>query len=200
MTVHDGPTPAFSEPLEISERNLAIAGRLAAAAAAFFFVAFLFAFFYLRALNSNGRWNQHHLQPPWGLGIAILVCVLVSVAVLAVWTMPSTATPGDRPWRLAGALALALGLAAIVLQIIEWKRLDFGPGDGGLAAVFFGWTGCFTVFALAAMYWLETLLVGARRGTTEPEYTAASARALTIFWGVLGLVQVAAFLLLYVVK
>src|SRR5438045_2663841 len=114
MVAHDGQTPAYTEPIEVSERNLAVAGRLAGAAAAFFFVAFLFAFFYLRALNSDGNWNQHHLQPPWGWGVAVLV--------------------------------------------------------------------------------------GAWRGRTVEEYTVASARALTIFWLVLGLVQVAAFLLLYVVK
>src|SRR5439155_13437591 len=169
------------EPIEVSERNLAVAGRLAGAAAAFFFVAFLFAFFYLRALNSDGNWNQHHLQPPWGWGVAVLVCVVASVAALATPTWLSW-PPGAGRWRLGAALALGLGLAAVVLQCVEWAHLGFGPGDGGIAAVFVGWTGCFAVFALAAMYWLETLLVGAWRGRTVEEYTVASARALTIFW------------------
>jgi heme/copper-type cytochrome/quinol oxidase subunit 3 len=199
MTVYDPHSPSLTEPITVSERNLAVAGRLAAAAAAFFFVAFLFAFFYLRALNSNGNWNQHHLQPPWGYGTAILVCVLVSVAALAAATWSGWA-PGEGRWRLGASAALGFGLAAVVLQIVEWATLGFGAGDGGISAVFFGWTGCFAVFALAATYWLETLLVGAWRGTTAPEYTVASARALTIFWFVLGLIEVAAFLLLYVIK
>jgi heme/copper-type cytochrome/quinol oxidase subunit 3 len=199
MTVYDPHSPSLAEPIQVSERNLAVAGRLAAAAAAFFFVSFLFAFFYLRALDSNGRWNQHHLQPSWGFGTAILVCVVASAAALALATWSAWA-PEEGRWRLGAALALALGLAAVALQCVEWARIDFGAGDGGIAAVFFGWSGCFLVFTLAAMYWLETLLVGAWRRTTLPEYTVASARALTIFWLILGLVEVVAFLLLYVVK
>jgi heme/copper-type cytochrome/quinol oxidase subunit 3 len=187
------------EDVAVGDRNITVATRLGAAGQAFFFVSFLFAFFYLRALNSNGRWNQHHLQPSWGFGTAILVCVVASVAALALASWSSWA-PDEARWRLAAALALGLGLAAVLLQILEWVRIDFGAGDGGIAAVFFGWSGCFLVFTLAAMYWLETLLVGAVRRSTPTGYTLASARALTIFWLILGLVEVTAFLLLYVIK
>ena len=43
------------EDVAIGARNALIMARLGAAAQAFFFVAFLFAFFYLRALNGHGR-------------------------------------------------------------------------------------------------------------------------------------------------
>jgi len=51
------------EGVGIGERNLTIATRLGAAAQAFFFVSFLFAFFYLRALNTARPWNLHRLHP-----------------------------------------------------------------------------------------------------------------------------------------
>src|SRR6478735_8992451 len=88
------------EGVGIGERNLTIATRLGAAAQAFFFVAFLFAFFYLRALNTAGRWNLHHLHPSRAYGIAILVCVLGSAGAtwLAVW---SAGQPTPLRWRLA---------------------------------------------------------------------------------------------------
>ena len=45
------------EPPELIARNLYVGARIWAASVAFFFIAFLFAFFYLRALNSNGIWS-----------------------------------------------------------------------------------------------------------------------------------------------
>src|SRR5438105_10130206 len=93
------------EGVGVSERNLAIATRLAAAGQAFFFVAFLFAFFYLRALNTAGRWNLHHLHPSRAYGIAILICVLGSVGAtgLAAW---SARASNPLLWRLGGSAAI----------------------------------------------------------------------------------------------
>jgi hypothetical protein len=64
-----------------------------------------------------------------------------------------------RPaWRIKGTIALAIGVAAIVVQIFEWTSLGFGPADGGYASVFFGWTAFQALFAAGALYWLETIL------------------------------------------
>ena len=49
--MHDGPFEP--EPPEVLARNLRIAAHLWSSATAFFFVAFLFAYFYLRALDQN---------------------------------------------------------------------------------------------------------------------------------------------------
>src|SRR2546422_11683133 len=98
------------EHVGVGERNLAIATRLAAAGQAFFFVAFLFAFFYLRALNTAGRWNLHHLHPSRAYGIAILVCVLGSVGGtwLAAW---SARASNPQLWRVGSGGAILLALA-----------------------------------------------------------------------------------------
>ena len=48
------------------------------------------------------------------------------------------------------------------------------------------------------MYWLETILVGARRaGAVETEWQLGG---FSIVWTVLGLVEIAAFVLLFGVK
>ena len=52
-------------------------------AVAFVFVAFVFAFFYLKALNSNGDWRIH-INPSQGYGIATLACVLGATALFEV--------------------------------------------------------------------------------------------------------------------
>jgi heme/copper-type cytochrome/quinol oxidase subunit 3 len=187
------------EGVGVSERNLAIATRLGAAAQAFFFVAFLFAFFYLRALNTAGRWNLHHLHPSRAYGIAILVCVLGSAGAtwLAAW---SAREPNPMLWRLGIGAAILLALAALGLQCAQYANLGFGPGDGSFPSVFVGWTGLIAVNILGVVYWLTTLLAETlRRGGRSLPLLRASAEAAGVYWGTLGLIEIAAFILLYVV-
>jgi heme/copper-type cytochrome/quinol oxidase subunit 3 len=189
-----------TEPPEVFERSMAVGARILAAGFAFFFVAFLFAFFYLRALDSNGKWNHHHLKPGQGWGVPILLCLLASVLVyaLAVWSLQRGEAAA---WRLGAVAALLLGLAAIVIQAVEYTQLSFGPGDGGFASVFFGWTGLFAAFVLGMMYWLETQLAETiREGEPALPLVRPSAEALRLNWAVLGAVGLIAYILLYLVR
>jgi heme/copper-type cytochrome/quinol oxidase subunit 3 len=188
----------YTEPPELQRRIVHLGSILITAATAFFFISFLFAFVYLRALNTNGLWSggkpHHHVHASLGLGIAILVCVLVGVAAVRV----AQFVPARRP--AAATAALPLGLAAIALQCWQWANLAFGPGDGGYASVYLGWTGFFTIFVLGAMFWLETIVVTARRNRIDPLEVAAELDSFSVFWTVLGLVEIAAFVLLFGVK
>ena len=200
MTVGTEIHPDYAdEPLEVGERNLAVAARIGAAAQAFFFVAFFFAFFYLRALDTNGRWNVHHLHPSRAYGIGVLVCVLVSVAA-TLFAARSTRSGNASGWRVGAAVAVLAGLAAVVVQCVQYTNLGFGAGDGSFASVFVGWTILLTVNVLAVVYWLWILLAESlgRVGRT-PELIRPSAEALALYWSVLGLIEVTAFVLLYVV-
>jgi heme/copper-type cytochrome/quinol oxidase subunit 3 len=187
------------EGVGIGERNLAIATRLGAAAQAFFFVSFLFAFFYLRALNTAGRWNLHHLHPSRAYGIAILVCVLGSAGGtwLAAWSARGT---NLVLWRAGIGAAILLALAAIGLQCAQYANLGFGPGDGSFASVFVGWTGLLAINILGVVYWLTTLLAETLnpRGRSLP-LLRASAEAAGLYWATLALIELTAFILLYVV-
>jgi heme/copper-type cytochrome/quinol oxidase subunit 3 len=194
--------PTAVEPVESPEllaRNLWVGARLWAAAQAFFFLAFLFAFFYLRALNSNDIWRgwpKHtHFHPSYAFGIAILVCVVVSAALLKVPGI--TASPR---WRFAGLVSLGLGLAAVGLQVVQFSSLGFGPTDGGYASVFVGWTGLYALSVLGTMYWLTTVIAGSFRHPGAPGVVqAAAAEAVAFVWVVLAVIEVVAFILLYVV-
>ncbi len=191
--------PVPVEPPEVEARVLRVGSYLLAAAIAFFFVAFLFAFFYLRALDNNGLWGGgkrgHHVHPALTAGIVILACVLASVALAQLSTRSSR-------WRLpAGAVALGLGVAAVGVQCWQYSALGFGPGDGGYASVYLGWTGFFTIFALAALLWLEAILASMLRSrVSEPVRLAAETASFTLVWTMLGLVELAAFILLFVVQ
>jgi heme/copper-type cytochrome/quinol oxidase subunit 3 len=228
-----------SEPPELLARNLRVAGYLWSTTTVFFFVGFLFAFFYLRSLNNADLWRPKGVDPPVGFGTAILVVILASVALgrlalrerrLADDVMPANQArllgPRDqarlRAWRLRGSIALGLGLATVVLQCVEWATMGFGPASGGYASVFVGWTGLLALFALGAMFWLETLLATSfryRRATTVAAGEAAgdpyrtghdiedplalvlpSLEAFSIFWAVVAGVEVVSYVLLYLVR
>ncbi len=166
------------EPPEIGARSLYLAGRLLAGATTFFFLAFLFAYFYLRSLNESHMFKPANVKPEQGFGVAIVACVALSAfaAIVAGRRMKSIERDsGARAgsWLLPAALALALGLAAVVLQCVEYTVQGFGPTDGGYASVYCAWTGLFAIATLATMYWIETQVATEVRARRAP----AAARA-----------------------
>jgi heme/copper-type cytochrome/quinol oxidase subunit 3 len=155
------------EPADTQPRNLWFTARLGAGATAFFYLAFVFAYFYLRSVDTKDHWKIGPVHPSSGLGVAIVVAVALSAAV---------ARAGRAQPVRAGALAIVLGLIAVALQCIEYTSVDFGPASGGYASVFFGWTALYSVMVLVAMYWLEvqvaTVARAPRGSRIQEEVTA----------------------------
>jgi len=177
------------EPHEWQPRAVWVSARMLCGAASFFFIAFVFAYFYLRSLDTNHDWKiGHDINPSLGLGLVIVIVLVLSAVAMRI-----SATNEAR--RLpAGLAAMLLALLAIVLQVVAWTVLGFGPASGGYASVYVGWTGCYTVFMLLCVYWIETQVATAwRRGRTGPEATTAHVldrtavaeaglRACSFFW------------------
>jgi heme/copper-type cytochrome/quinol oxidase subunit 3 len=203
MAVDMDQPEAYVEPPELLARDLWAGARLWTASMAFFFLVFMFSFFYLRSLNMNGLWRPNGVDPPRGYGIAILACILASVAVYA-FSVPVRRRSESR-WRWLAAGALLLAVAAIVVQSIEWAVMKFGPTYGGYASVFVGWTGFYLLVLLGAVYWLETLVAESIRGRRSADEAQAvihqaNVEAFAVFWYFLAVVGIAAFVVLYVVK
>jgi heme/copper-type cytochrome/quinol oxidase subunit 3 len=174
--------------------------RLFASAIVFTFMAFVFAFFYLRALNSDDNFHETGVNPPQGYGIAILVCIL---ATCAVWEYSRRAlgSGATATWRPGSAVALALGVVVVVLQILEYISLKWTTSHGGLASVFWGWTILFTLFWLGAVFWMETLVAqSARFPDTVGSFVRPSADACVVYLWTSALVAVFSYVLLYLVK
>jgi heme/copper-type cytochrome/quinol oxidase subunit 3 len=202
-----GRAPVAEDP-SILAANLNVGARVFASAVAFVFVAFVFAFFYLKAVNSNDNWRPHHISPAAGVGIAMLVCVLATTASLRFATR-SLARDVRSGWLGGLALSLALGLVAVVIQIMQYTSYGFSPESGGYASVFVGWTSLFLVFWLGALYWIETLIAQTLRRDPGPgesdvlrplELMAPSAAAATVYVGLMAVVEIVAYVLLYLVK
>jgi heme/copper-type cytochrome/quinol oxidase subunit 3 len=196
-----------SEPPEALAANVSVGARLWASAVAFFFMAFVFAFFYLRALNTGHDFQEKGVSPPVGWGVAILACVLLSSAVFGV-SRKSIIDGTESAWRLGSSVAFVVSFAAVVLQVIEYYNLKFGATDGGLASVFFVFTAFFGVFWLSAVYWIETLWAqslrhprAAESDVTDPgRLLRPSSDGCVVYLSVLCVSEILAFVLLYLVK
>jgi heme/copper-type cytochrome/quinol oxidase subunit 3 len=155
------------EPPELLGRNLISASYLLAGATAFFFVAFLFAYFYLRSLNNGDMWKPSGVDASVGWGTAVVACYVLS-AVLVRLGLTDHRALRRRQWRIKGLLALLVGVVGLVLQVFAWTNQDFGPADGGFASVYFGWTAFLFLFVLGTLIWLEmTLAVSLRYSRVE---------------------------------
>jgi heme/copper-type cytochrome/quinol oxidase subunit 3 len=143
------------ESPEVMARNLRIASHLWSSATAFFFAAFLFAYFYLRSLDSSKVWRPKHVDPSFTLGTLAALTLVAAAALL--WLGLRDHRGDRRPaWRLKGVGSVVLLVAVVVLQIIEWSTQGFGPTDGPYASVYLGWTGLLTIFVVGLAFWVET--------------------------------------------
>ena len=165
-------TPAATEAARAAEEegfyhesalNAAWTGsRLAIGGLAFLFGAFAFAYFYLRSLNSEGRWaNTGYHAPSMLLGTIIMLAVLTSAGV-HYYGLQRIKAGHKRIWQVCGLIALILGLGAVATQIVELIYLPFPPGSSGFASVFTGFYPVFVVILLSGLIWLEILLARAR--------------------------------------
>ena len=187
--------------------------RIAIGSLSFGFGAFAFAFFYLRSINSHGLWYPAGFKAPQMLaGTLVMAFVVVSAAVQTA-ALRRIKAGHKSPWQAGALVALVLGLAAIGVQIWQLLNLPFFPGAAGFASVFVGFWPVYIVVALAAMIWLETLIMRSRpileisfveQPPTYAEAFAvqrfqASLSAFTIVWNYLALVAIIAWVLFYLV-
>jgi heme/copper-type cytochrome/quinol oxidase subunit 3 len=192
------------EPPEWQPRALWVGARMLCGAAAFFFLAFVFAYFYLRSLDTHNDWKIGSVHPSIGLGVSIVVVLVLSAAALR-----AAATKPELTLR-AGAAALVLALLTVVLQVLEWTTLGFGPASGGYASVFIGWTAFYAVFTLPCAYWIETqiattwrrrrhgVLVTSAEVLTDTATLNAGLKACSFFWTFYVANGLLLFILLYV--
>jgi len=213
-----------AEEPEVLARNLVSAGQLAASATAFFFLAFFFAYFYLRTVNNAGLWKPKHVDASVAWGTIVTACIVASAILVRLGKIDQAAGRREA-FRLKGAVGLALGLAALGVQAAAWTQQGFGPADGGYAGVYFGWTAFLWLFALLTLFWLETVIATSYRYRNEPmgaatvapgrasgdshrmahdirnpvDLNRAELAALSFYWTFLGGIAVVSWIVLYLV-
>jgi heme/copper-type cytochrome/quinol oxidase subunit 3 len=195
-----------AEPPEWQPRAIWVGGRLLCGAISFFFAAFVFAFFYLQALDVNHNWKIGAVHPSKGLGVAIMALFLFGGVVYRL-----AAKRPEVDELAAGVIAVVFSLVAIGLQFFEYTKIDFGAASGGYAAVFFGWTSLYAIVALFGVYWIETQVAslwrvrreGAYREVDIPageeELIRAGVEASSFYWAYFVAIGVLAYIVLYIV-
>jgi heme/copper-type cytochrome/quinol oxidase subunit 3 len=210
------------EPPELLGRNLVSASYLLSGATAFFFVAFVFAYFYLRALDNAGMWKPKGVDGSVGWGTAVVACYAASALLVRLGLTDHRALRRDQ-WRLKGLAALVVGVVGLVLQVIAWTHEGFGPADGGFASVYFGWTAFLFLFVLGTLLWLEMTLATSVRyrkmetgapppghASGDPHRTAHDIRdplslvraelvGLSFYWTFLAAIAVISWIVLYLI-
>jgi len=207
LSIHADPGAARADDVRQVTSNIAIGSRLLCSAIAFLFMAFLFAFLYLRTVNSNGLWRPKHVLPVQGYGLAVLVLTILCAVV---WDVARRhVVEGTEPrWRSASLTALALGVLVVVAQGLEYATITFKTDQGGWASVFWGWTVVQLLCWLGALYWIETLVAqsirrppaSARQGTAGSELLRPSADAAQVFLYTLAVIELISYVLLYLIK
>jgi heme/copper-type cytochrome/quinol oxidase subunit 3 len=204
------PVPAGTEippePPDVGARALSVAARLLAGASTFFFLAFIFAYFYLRSINQEHLWRHGHLSPNQALGAGMVACVVLSASLTLIASRQMRS--GSRGWVAPAFAGVALGLAAVALQCLEYTRQHFGPTDGAFASVFCAWSALYLIAVLGTMYWLETQVASELRARREPaplhgdigqadRLIAPALDAAAFYWAFLAVIGVVTYVILY---
>jgi len=114
-------------------------------------------------------------------------------------------------WQIGALVALALGLAAVAMQVYQLVDLPFPPGSSGYSSVFVGFYPVFLVIQLAVLLWLEILLARSRYIPAlsfveqPPTYAEtyvvqrfqASLSAFSTVWSFMALMSILFWLLFY---
>jgi heme/copper-type cytochrome/quinol oxidase subunit 3 len=189
------------------------ASRLAVGGLCFLFGSFVFAYFYLRSLNSSGRFLGSGYHPPSILLGSIIMAVVVVSAGVQYAGLQQIKAGRKGVWQILALTALVLGVGAVVLQILDLLYLPFLPGSSGFSSVFVGFYAVFLTILLAGMIWLETLLARSRFIPAisfveqPPTYTEAFAvqrfqaalSAFTLVWNFLAVMAILFWVLFYVI-
>ncbi len=205
------PVPAGHEippePPDVGARALSVASRMLCGASTFFFLAFLFAYFYLRSIDADHMWHPAHVHPKQALGAAFIACIVLSAASSIVAGRRMKAS--SRNWTAPAIAAVVLGLIAIALQCIEYTVQHFGPTNGAYASVFCAWTAFYLIAVLFTMYWLETQVATELRARRAPaaagqgdiydpdQLIAPGLDAAVFYWSFLAAIGVVTYVTLY---
>jgi heme/copper-type cytochrome/quinol oxidase subunit 3 len=185
--------------------------RLAIGGLTFLFGCFVFAYFYLRSLNSSGRWQgSGFVHPSLWMGTTIMLLAVISAGV-HYFGLERIKAGHKATWQIDALVAMALGLAAVAMQVYQLVDLPFPPGSSGYSSVFVGYYPVFLTIQLAVLLWLEILLARSRfipamsfveqpptiAGTYAVQRFQASLSAFSTVWNYLALVAVLFWLLFY---
>ena len=164
MHAHHGP-PIANQSSRVSAPVLGIF--LFIASEVMLFGAFFTAYFFVRVVYEAPAW------PPEGYHLPVFVAgvntaILVTSSFTMHWALQSIKR-ANRAGLIAGlTLTFLLGLTFLLIQIREYTRLGFGPGDLAFGSSFYGLTGLHGAHVFVGLNLLAYALIRSVRGHFGP--------------------------------
>ncbi|MEO8745145.1 MAG: hypothetical protein ABI334_02165 [Candidatus Dormiibacterota bacterium] len=179
---------------EVDANLTRIGTRIFLVADLFFFAAFFFTFFYLRAMNNNYSWLPAGTTHPTRAIGAVIVLLAILTAVFHLGAIRNAAMTRTLLW-----LALAAGVLCIGFQIYEFRNLGFDPQQGGgFPSVFIGLKGALMVQTAGALLWLATQISQSNPAGDMATRRATAAHFSNVLFFLAG-IGLIAYLVLYFV-
>jgi heme/copper-type cytochrome/quinol oxidase subunit 3 len=183
---------------EVDARLARVGMRILLGADVFFFAAFFFAFFYLRAMNNDYAWlPPGTTHPTRAIGAIIVLLLVLCAAFYLLGARALASTPSTA--RLLFWLALIAGILSCAVQLYEFRNLGFDPQlGGGYPSVFVGLKGGLLAQVVGALLWLGSHIAQAKP-LGDSVARPASASMFGYFLIYLAGVSLVAYLVLYFV-
>lgn len=200
--------PEIEEP-GLAGRTIVVGARLLGACIAFYFLGFLFAFVFLKTVDSRSLWRPKHMHGSSVVGIVVLVLVLVMAASF-VWATNRLQHGRWDAWRRGSRISVLVGLAAVAVLVVQLFHPGFPYGAAAYASVFVGWFWSLALALLAMLYAITTLSAQSHRTPPEekidvpdlssPAAMTPMAEATRFLVVLVAGVEIVAWVLLYLVR
>jgi cytochrome c oxidase subunit 3 len=212
---HHGPPAAHQS----SRIHSAVLGMfLFIASEAMLFGSFFTAYFFIRVVNPEATIIQADRWAEWLPCKAPLVdgvceagfyefpvfvagvntAILVTSSFTMHWALQSIKR-GERNGLRAGlVLTIAMGLAFLLTQMIEYAHVGFNTGDGAFASAFFGLTGLHGAHVFVGLTILTVMAARAFRGHFTPEHHHGVELA-GIYWHFVDIMWIIVYVTVYLI-
>lgn len=192
---HHGPPPAHKS----SRLDAAVLGMfLFIASEAMLFGSFFTAYFFVRVVNPEALpWppDPFHL-PVFVAGVN--TAVLVTSSFTMHWALQSIKRGNRRGLQAGLVLTLALGLAFLLTQAIEYAHVGFAPHDYAFGSVFYGLTGLHGAHVFVGLSLLTFATIRAFRGHFSPEHHLG-VEIPGIYWHFVDVMWIVVYVTVYVI-
>jgi heme/copper-type cytochrome/quinol oxidase subunit 3 len=182
---------------QVRARNTSFGIRLFIGADASFFLAFVFAYLYLKTIDTPDLWMGSSNGGSVLLGGIGAGALLVGTAALGFGARGLREGTAER-WRMGAAVAVLTGVVALVA--IAWQLATIGYNPSGYDSVLIGWNAALGLHLLL----VTPLLLGSfleRRGPGPLSATdLASVAAVGWVWAFLAAIGLLGFVLLDIIR
>lgn len=193
---HHGPPLANQS----SKMHASILGMLLfIASEAMLFGSFFAAYFFVRVVNdgATGGWPPEPFHFPVFVAL-INTLILVASSFTVHWATTSIKR-GHRRGLQAGLVGtIALGLAFLLTQGVEYAHVGFNTGDGAFASAFFGLTGLHGAHVLIGLILLIVTAVRAFRGHFSAEHHHG-VELPAIYWHFVDVMWIVVYVTVYLI-